>query len=161
MDISDSERFARALKEYGYLCSDLVDTSRLAAYWKVLKDAFTIEDFESICMALMMTEAQHRVPMPAVFLHKLRLFKDEQRQEDMSRRSKEEAEQRAAEQDRMAELLTDPAYAAEHAQAMQTCMRELDHILGCGWRLFADVMHAAQTPASRRLSAQTNTKDDL
>jgi hypothetical protein len=150
MESADAERFAGALKEYGHLCNDVMEAQRLMVYWKVLSASCTIDEFVTVCNRLMAQEREHRVPMPAVFLHRLELLRQEQSHARMTAQGREREARRRAEECERESAMSDPEEEAARIGAMRYALEKLNGILGANWRTLGDLVIAGEQRTSVR-----------
>ena len=71
------QRFLTVLTQMAVLCCDEISSERLQAYWVLLKEDFTIEEWEGVGIALMREQDFRRVPMPQLFLERLPTYQRE------------------------------------------------------------------------------------
>ena len=144
MESADAERFAGALKEYGHLCNDVMEVQRLMVYWKVLSAECTIDEFVTVCNRLMGEQREHRVPMPAVFLHSLELLRQEQSHARMTAQGREREERRIAEERERESAMSDPEEEEARIGAMRHALDQLNGIFGANWRTLSDLVIAGE-----------------
>lgn len=60
--------FLTALETLAELCADSLTEIRQQAYWELMRDRVTLEEWRYACVQAMEREVQHQVPMPAILL---------------------------------------------------------------------------------------------
>lgn len=81
MEQMEHPRFLLSLDALAELFSDPMSELRKRAYWGILRDRISLEEWEYGCMQAMERETFHKVPLPAVMLDYAREYRKVKREE--------------------------------------------------------------------------------
>jgi hypothetical protein len=155
MEAADKPLFMAMLHTVWTVCQDPMAEERQRAYWWVLQDRCTLEEFEVACREVLASETYHRMPMPGAFLAAVRALREARKAYEATQR--QALRETAWHHDHTAHqrLLADPRGANDQDSAMRACMHQLNAILGTNWRTLADLQTA--TERQRRLRQRADT----
>ncbi len=158
MDASDKALFSTILETVWEMCCDPLSDLRQRGYWWVLKDACTLEEFETACRAVLAETVYHKTPLPGVLLERVKAQRALARRQEKIRDKAANDTEKARAEAQQRRLLADPAERDRYDSHMRACLDQLNSILGSNWRTLAelDAAGAART-RQRRARHQRQT----
>src|SRR5712691_5967380 len=108
MHVVDKPRFMAQLKVVERCCLDPLDEVRQRAYWLVLAERVSIEEWEEACPAVMAQWTMHRVPMIGVFMAQIEAQRQKRLDEKRGRDQEEAHAHKKLAQLSQALLLSEP-----------------------------------------------------
>ena len=80
MDLEQYPMFLTALETLAAVCADPLEEIRLKAYWELMRDRLTLEEWCYACTKAIEQETHHQFPMPAVLLEYVKEYRWWQRE---------------------------------------------------------------------------------